>query len=332
MGAAIHGLRAGLLAVLAGAGPPAWAQAPQLEPSAATICLSHENGPGARPEYPADLLRLKDGGAVNVELIFTAPDRPPRVEVTNKREAIRELVHEVRRFVAGYRVPCMNASLGPVTLRQQFDFVPNDGRRVMASNVTDQADLIRRELLMCIHHTSRQGGPDYPRGSLRDEHQGQVYLALRFSTADTAPQVNVLATTPHGRLKNAALDWAHGLRMPCLEGEPISLRQLYIFKLEGGPRTLLRDLTLQQWVNITGTPPQPVFFDLNTMGCPFDVRLRYYRPHSRNQVDELETQHPARRQLLDWLAAGQLKLPEVENTELLGQEITVSVPCGTVKL
>jgi hypothetical protein len=68
------------------------------------------------------------------------------------------------------------------------------------------------------------------------------------------------------------------------------------------------------------------------MGCPFDLRLSYYRPHRRNVVSELENTNPARAAFMDWLSMVTLNLDSANNTAILGDQITVSVPCGKLDL
>ncbi len=172
----------------------------------------------------------------------------------------------------------------------------------------------------------------YPPELLRRKDGGTVKVELRFAAADQAPKVNVLAAPRHTTLVAEVRDFAAGLRMPCLGSQPVEQTQLFMFKIDGGARTVLNDFSLVQLVGAARDLPAGVYFDLNTMQCPFSLRLGYFRPHGPNEVRALDTHHPARQAFMDWLSQITLNLPDVRNTEVLGQTITVEVPCGTVDL
>jgi hypothetical protein len=309
------------------------AQQTELAPSVALDCMTPPTALRQKMEYPPQAYERKDGGTVQVELVFTRADAPPRFELIDEdRQALDSLVDAVRQHVRAYRVPCMQEGQPPVTLRQQFVFVPNDGRKVMASPVRDQADPARRALIQCIAHVRGQKRPAYPESVRRDEGQGNYLVELTFNAADAPPTVRMLAAAPSRRLQAEVLDHLQGLRMPCLQGEPVRLSQIYSFRMDGGERTVLRDLTLLKLLGAARKPLPPAYLDLDIMGCPFDVRLSYFQPHRRNFVGELETRHPARKPLLDWLALIELDLPAATNTTVLGDETTVRIPCGTIDL
>ena len=321
-----------LCCVAVAATTTARAQQSELGVSASLGCLAPSLEQRGVPTYPENLLRGKDGGTVHIELTFTAPDAAPRMTLLNKEVVFDALVDAVRDHVRRLRLPCMNPAADPVTLRQDYVFVPNDGRKVMASALVDRADEARRRMLACISHAEGIPRPEYPAESRRREEQGKVFLKVRFVAPDKPPEVDVLASTKFNALRAAVLKHAEGLRLPCLKAEPIEVTQLYIYKLEGGARAVLRDTTLTQWLGAARAWRGPVFFDFATMGCPFDVRLSYFAPHASNGVREVETSNAARRPFLDWLAKIELNFPEPTNTRLLGDTTTISIPCGTLDL
>ena len=322
---------ASLAAAAASGGGGALAQ-PMLAPSPSVACLVAT--PGSPPLlYPPELLRRKDGGMVKVELRFQAADQAPKVNVLNEdRQTLGKLEDAVREHVVHLRVPCMAAGSPEVVLRRDYVFVPNDGRKVVASQPRDQADLALSEQLACITHVKGLKRPDYPTLALRDDKQGNVYVRLRFEAPDQAPKLGVLAASRHTALVAAVRDYAAGLRLPCLGSQPVEPTQLFMFKIDGGARTVLNDFSLVQMVGAARDLPAGVYFDLNTMQCPFSLRLSYFRPHGPNEVRSLDTHYPARQAFMDWLSQITLNLPDVRNTEVLGQTITVEVPCGTVDL
>ncbi len=322
----------GLLAAAAVAVNGAAMAQPMLASSDAVACLTLVAG--APPlVYPEELLRRKDGGTVRVALQFEAADQPPRVTVLDEDwQNLDGLEASVRAHVRHLRVPCMPAGSPAVVLRRDYVFVPNDGRKVVASRARDAADQVRHDQLTCIAHLTGLKRPDYPAKALQEEWQGNVYLRLRFESSDQPPKFEVLASPHRSVFEMAVRNYIEDLRMPCWVGGPVELTQLYKFAIEGGRRTLLKDLSLQHLLRAARDVPTGVYFDLNQMHCPFSLRLGYFRPHEPNQVSEIDTTHPERLAFIDWLSKITLDLPPERNTELLGQSITVEVPCGTVDL
>ena len=105
----------GLLAALIAHGP-ASAQQNDISPlpvDPATSPLRCLQQPEPPLEYPAEARRLQLDGTVRVGLAFTAPDRPPEVEVL-ARFADERFVNAVRERVAAYRLPCQAAARGTV--------------------------------------------------------------------------------------------------------------------------------------------------------------------------------------------------------------------------
>jgi hypothetical protein len=318
-----------LLAVALWVGAAA-AQDTELSPSAAVVCMTPAPAERGRPEYPAGSLARKDGGTLYVELVFVAPDAEPRMTLRNSELVFAELIDAVRTHVKRLRVPCMVPGR-PVTLLQTYVFTPNDGRRVVAHLPTDPAQLAQRQLLPCMTHVDRVTRPNYPTRARREEFEGKVALRLRFTLPDASPTVEQLAPEGSNALTHEAVSFARGLRLPCLQDEPVQVDQIYVFKLDGGQRTVLKPLTLQQLVQ-AADKPQSVYLDLDSMACPFDLHWRYYQPHAPNAVREFETSNPARRPLLDWLSLLKLNLPPATNTAVLGDTTVVGIPCGKVDL
>ncbi len=109
-------------------------------------------------------------------------------------------------------------------------------------------------------------------------------------------------------------------------------RILFIYMLDDSERTLLRDMTLREFLGAAAEFPKPVYFDLNQMGCPFDLRVAYMQPHEKNVVEELETANPARQAFIDWLSSLKLRVSDNQLSQIFGQSFNVSVPCGSVDL
>ena len=299
-------------------------------PSAALSCLT--TGTSERPEYPEDSLRRKDGGTVKLELQFSGPDQAPRVTVLDESASYDALTDATLRHVAGFRIPCMAPGSPPVRLRQDYVFVPNDGRKVMSSRPVDLAQPARGASLSCMRHVDGESAPTYPEAARRDAVVGKVYAELRFTSPNMEPDVRILAEGRRmGWLTSAVLSYAKGLRLPCLTGEPESFRILYTFKMDGGRWTVLKDMTLKTFLSAVQQLP-PAYFDLNTMGCPFDLRITYMQPHRASTVGELDSVRPEREALMGWLSGLRLNLDDNANTSVLGDDFTLHVPCGILDL
>lgn len=329
-------LFAGMATLLACLAPPA-AQADDttLAPSAALTCLTLPPGISAQPNYPAQLLERKSGGTLHVELLFTGPNKKPRFKVTSDEtlDGFDQLSEVLQRHTEQYRLPCMSATDAPVTLRRDYVFDPLGPGKVMASAPVDAADAARQKQMACRTHI---GGPDaklpYPYLARLNGAEGKVMVRLRFTTPDKPPTVQVVVAASSPSLKQTAIQFSEGYRVPCLENGPLEMDQIFSFALVGNGRLLLRDAPLKTLLGAAKSYPKPAFFDLNKMACPFELRLTYKQPWGKNFVAELDQSSPERAALLDWLAGIVLNLNDQDSLAVLGDSFNVSVPCGSIDL
>lgn len=308
----------------------AQAQEMTLAPSAALSCIARKDGKDDKLQYPQEALERKDGGTIKVDMTFSAPDHAPRVKLDSHAQS-EMLDDAVEDYVKGFRLPCMPPSAEPITLHQTYIFTPNDGRKVVATNTEDAADLERAKQMGCIRNVADKDKPVYPMDARRDEAQGKYYLEMTFSSPDKAPELRWLVTGKYSSLRRSVEDYARDLRMPCQHGDPVHARILFDFKITDGERTVLRDMSLRQFVG-GAKNLQSAYFDLNTMGCPFDLRVRYLQPHERNAVAQLETANPARQAFVDWISNIELNFTDAQLSKIMGDSFTLSVPCGSVNL
>lgn len=333
MGARSCWLRLLNLAIAVSAGTwaaTAAAQTQSLAPSPALRCLTPSLQ--ERPlVYPPDAFERKEGGTVNVQLTFDAPDKAPSVKVLDESTRDSWLVSAVEDRVAAFRLPCLAAGMPPVVLRQEYVFIPNDGRKVVATTPVDEADARRGDAFQCMRHLEGEKRPSYPTMARKQEIEGNVFVELRFKSPDLPPEPVWMAAS-HGLLKREVERYATGLRLPCMDTEPIGVDVSYVFRLDDGKRTILQDTTLPKLLGAAKSFPAPVYFDLTTMGCPFDVRLTYQQPHRPNKIGQLDAANPRRQPFLDWLTELRLRLPDATNTAVLGDTMTVSVPCMKLDL
>lgn len=323
----MRGLAALLVAACAGlAALSAAAQERTAEPSDAQRCLRHEQGPQAEPEYPSAVYNANQGGQVQIELEFKAPDQPPATRVLLHAGG-EALLTAVERHVKGLRVPCMTGSQ-PARLRQTYVFQP-DRRQVHWSRATDPQAESRERLWGCLTHTSGfLRGLEYPRWARREHLQGRVIVRMQFDAPDAPPKLEVFTREFAKRLGDDVEAWASGYRLPCLEGGPLRTTFTFAFHLVDTERYGFRDVAFLKFVgSMRGIRQQTVRFDTNEMGCPFDLRLQYRQPQLPNAVGEVGEPVPARRPLLEWLAAAELDLSSPSLNGVWGDFARFTVPC-----
>lgn len=291
-----------------------------------TECLTTITG---SPVYPKNELALKQEAIVRVRLVFSGPDAAPKATVFHNLGP-GSFSSAVLEHVAGYRLPCMLAGAAPVVATQEFRFT-FDERKVFYGGLRDEPG--RTRAIACL--TGDQRRPEYPRDLNGSPPHGNVIVKLRFSNASDEPAATFLTDAGSRVLRRAVLDHVRRYRMPCLTASdrPFEAMQTFSFRLEGEQQYALRDLTLQQLVDGLDKPEQQhVRFDFSTMACPFDVRLGLYQPFAKNVVGEVERSDPNRREFIEWLKGLALKLPDAAARHVIGESMTVSVPCGKLDL
>ena len=293
-----------------------------------TACVTTITG-ATSPVYPKEQLALKQEAVVRVRLVFSEPGAAPKATVFHNLGP-DSFSAAVLEHAASYRLPCMAAGAAPVVATQEFRFTL-DERKVFYGELRDEPG--RTRVIACV--TGDQRRPEYPRDLSGPAPQGNVVVKLRFSSASGEPAATILTDAGSRVLRRVVLDHVRRYRMPCLaeSGGPVDAMQTFFFRLEGEQQYTLRDLTLQQLVDGIDKPEQQhVRFDFSTMACPFDVRLGLYQPFAKNVVGEVERSDPNRREFIEWLKGLALKLPDAAARQVIGQSMTVSVPCGKLDL
>ena len=317
------------LALVAVAGA-ALAQAPELQPSAAQQCLTHAAGKDAQPDYPIAEFNHNVGGRVQVELTFSRPDRAPEVTIL-LQHASQRLVDAVLEHLRGLRVPCLDPQSAPVRLSQDFFFAA-DRRQVHWSDPMD-ADMRRRAALLgCVTHASGSIRPRYPAWAERRQLQGRVLARARFVNATDAPEVEVFSRPYARELADEVKTWFKSVRLPCHVGDPITAVWTFEYLIEG-ERYGFKELTFRSFLGAAkGIRSQTLAFDTTTMGCPFDLQLHYRQPALVNAVGEVGPPNPARRPLLEWMAATEFDLGAKSLDSIFGDTAKVTVPCLRIDL
>jgi hypothetical protein len=325
-------LVAGLAAASFSAGALAQPEV-RLAPTEAQSCLFPAEADRVRPVYPEGELRMKTSYTAHAELVFDGPDARPSVEFTNGN-SMPAFEDAVRDYARQLRVPCMKPGAPPVRLRQDFAFEPNDGRKVAWTAVGDEADVHRRELLKCSVSPKGEGSRiRYPSSALSRGLQGIVVTRLRFDAADAPPALEVVDDASSGAFVQAIRPFVEQMRVPCLQHESVEVYAFFDFRIDNvaSTRLVLKDFDLKTYLGVV-KPAGGVYFDTQTMHCPFDVRLTFRQPFEPNTIAELEADDPSRHAFLDWLASLQLNIDARRAKDLHGQSSTLHVPCVKLDL
>lgn len=317
-------------AALGGVIAPAAAQA-TLAPSPALACLTRIDGAAAQLDYPAAALAGKQGGTVRVQLTFTGPAVAPTVAVL-ARPPRGQFDSAVIAHVQQYRVPCMQAGADAVILTQEYLFDAEQQSRVMASRPRDSADAGRAAQLACMVHVDGAERPTWPKAALQRGDKGTVLTRLRFDSASAAPTVEVVQAPMTPLLRRAVAQYAAGLRLPCLKGAPVDTLVAYKFVYDNEGRVRLRDSSLIEALAGARDLQTPVQFDFHTMGCPFELRIGYYRPFGDNRVEQLDDVVAAREPLMDWLRGLTLNMSDNDSARMFGEKFVIRVPCAKLEL
>jgi hypothetical protein len=323
-----------LMLALASSGA-ALAQTQIVMPGAAQRCLTTGGPTLDRPDYPKQAYEHKAGAKVELEIEFRAPNAAPKVRSLKTEADARyrdDFESAVLKVAERYRVPCLPAG-ETATLKQEFVFVPHDGRPVSWMAQTDEESQRSSKLNRCL--TKPTILPVYPERALRADRQGTVLVALTFTGSASPPQVAVLDDGGDRAFAEAVQDHAGGVRMPCHDNAgAVQSLMLYDFKFDGGSRVVLNDMTMITLLrHLKGIRSANLYFDFNQMGCPFEGRLEYFQPHAPNLVGEVGPRNPERRFFLDWLSRQQLDLPTARQANaVLGQRTVISVPCTVLDL
>lgn len=324
------------LIVLWGLAPAAWAQAGGLVLEAAASpfeCLKPSRAERAPLVYPDGAADRKLGAVVRVRLRFTDASAPPRAEVFyNSGAPVFE--DAVLATVKSYRLPCLAPAGAEAVATQEFQFLPGDGRRVIWGQPHDE-ETIDRTQLECLRGGPKDRPPRYPRAAALERQSGTVLVRVKFESPVQGPTVTVLIDSGAPRLARWVKDYVEGYRLPCLApGQaPVQGTQLFTFLMDSEDRVVLNDMSLRQFIGaIDKLDAHKVRFDFGTMACPFEVRLVSYQPHLPNQVGEVGSTNPNRREFVEWLKTVSLRLPAAAKRQVVGDTTTLAVPCGVLDL
>ena len=180
-----------------------------------------------------------------------------------------------------------------------------------------------------------EGDLKYPRSAVRlDKLHGTVLVRMDFTGPSQPPQATLLFSEGGPAFTEAVGRYLANSRLPCLaETQQVTSVEAFQFRMEESPALSLPDMSLAEFIPlIDGIEKESVLFDFTAMGCPFDLRLRSYRPWASNVVREAGSGDPRRGEFMAWLSGVVLKLPAQARGRLIGQEMGLSVPCTQLDL
>lgn len=164
---------------------------------------------------------------------------------------------------------------------------------------------------------------------------GNTVVEMAFTAPDREPQVRVLYNSVNRATRDAVAEYARQYRLPCLaEGQDFKRREAFNFTWTGRAQSKFPgNMSLQPLLAaMKNLQARPVNFDLDAMGCPFQLKWRLGQPAFTNEVTETGPSNAARGPLIAWLGELVMDVTRRDFEDLLNHPITVDVPCGSIKL
>lgn len=320
---------------------PAWAGPSPLRveaPESKASCLTVPEG-RKTPDYPSGV-DVRSGAIVRVKLTFSNPDGAPAVEVVfnDGGPAYQAAVSD---YVRGYRVPCLGAS-ETLVASQEFQFLRQGTRARILSGGAHGSSRPAVLPAACLDQIMAVAAPVFdPNNGLKGGPDnwpdfGVVAVRLTFTDPAAPPGVEVLFDGGNQRLARVVTENVSAYRLPCVkpdEGRIVLRRKFMFVGSDRPPLRLKTELAFKDVLRLVkDLQSQRVRFDTTTMGCPFKLALAPYRPYAENDVDEVGTADPNRRELLEWLKTVSLDIePRVMRTAI-GEHSIVTVPCMVLDL
>lgn len=288
-------------------------------------CLT--SPPQAAPAYPRTAAD-GPGGVVRLLMVFSDPTSPSKVKVfTNTAGEAFEAA--VLAHVEKYRLSCFRADGREVTLIQEFQFVAKHDRAVLPGALR-----FYRRKPTCKYVFAPS--PPYPSRSMMTTQlnptptSGTVLVALAFTAGQEAPRVQVLHDGAWSRFAQTARTHAAETRVKCDDDAEFPMVGVmpYKFRMEGDPEFRPEPVSLMDFLAVVDQlEGSRLYFDFNTMGCPFDFSIFPMQPDFPNVTNWSSSPMEDRREFLAWLTGVKLKLPRKLLSDLRGNALKVHVPC-----
>lgn len=263
---------------------------------------------------------------VRLRLLFERADQPPVVEVLASTTTV-EVRDAVLRQVAGYRLPCLETR--PLAAVQEFQFpadlIPQGGPLAVVRGPAT-ADLKCMVAPKEIPYVAEPRVVD------------RALLRLTFhGDGDSPPEVKILGTNGDEQFMRVMLKSGKEWRQPCRKAGdwPHRDEMFYQVRMAGThPASFKKKrVSLAEFLGYTKDANDArVFFDFDTMQCPFTLRWSLHEPWGRNKVREVEGDNPNRALLIEWLRGLHSGLQPDMMNRLIGESLQIDVPCGQLNL
>jgi hypothetical protein len=283
--------------------------------------------PTSAPRFPERGRLDKSYGGMRVLLRFKQADAAPEVEVL-LNTATEDMQDAVHRYLRGYRLPCLTAQDGTVSAVQEFSFSNTDRN---ASPIPPKPEPGQPPLCIVMPREDMQFNPD----GYRRKAENVVALATFQGDGKQAPKVKLLHSSASPDFEASVRKRVAEYRMPCRQGSEPAQHLQQSFKLTTGEvARLKRDVfTLREFLMLTREPRKlKASYDLNTMGCPFQVTYTLHGGTFPHEADVQGPFDPNKLPFLDWLAGLELNITPDQVEDLFGTELQINVPCGRVNL
>ena len=308
----------------------AQAQVPEQAATPELQCLVSTRPKLLRPDYPT-WISARTEAVVRVVLTFNGPDAAPSMKLVSNT-GVAAFAQAVSDFVADYRMPCLKPSQifqGEQTFQFSIGRYPP---KVLQSELSD-AISIESLPLDCsagIRNAELPDYNDYPSPALK------TVARMTFNARDQPPTVEWLFNAGPPAWMTAVRAVTDAYRLPCLPaaGGRVVVDQFFSYNpWPLTPQERRAGVNVEQLVSLLKNPKQGAGrFDFNTMACPFKLSFELYRPFAQNAVTEIGPSSANREAFLVWLRGVAFDVSDTKLRGVMGEPVTLSVPCGVLDL
>lgn len=313
---------AALLALCASLPAASWAQS--LEDQTVHqrfACLQREKALEPLPEKTVD---NRNNGLLRFKLRFEHAEKAPKIELLFGN-ADSDMERIARRYLSGYRVPCLHQGDHPIEVVQEFSFSRWGSEPAVA--LRDQLTRLKFDLPKSV--------PE-----LKGYELGKALVEYSFVDGQEEPELRYVFSSVGRDAKRVIERYAKQVRLRDSDGQPRPIKVMqpwaFVDPRSRGTRYKLNkeDFGLLEFLRLTKNLNENlVDLDLDSMACPFAVRLNLRQPYEANAVREIDSLDPNRAYLLRWLSKLQLRFKdEEEQKDLFGSDFRISIPCGRLDL
>lgn len=292
-------------------------------------CLVSTRPQLARPEYPT-WISPRTEAVVRVELIFNGPDAAPSMTLV-ANTGVEAFAQAVRDFVAYYRMRCLKPDQ---TLQAQQTYQFTLGRyppKLLQSQPPEAG--INSLPLDCsagIRNATLPDYKDYPSPALK------TVARMTFTAPDRPPTVEWLFNAGPPSWTAAVRAVTDAYRLPCIraaDGRIVVDQFFHYNPWPLKPQENRKGVSAEQLTSLLKNAKQGAGrFDFNTMACPFNLSFELYQPFAQNAVVEMGSSNANRAPFLTWLRGVSFDVSDSKLRGVLGEAVSVSVPCGVLDL